>query len=148
MLPILIYCINMQFINSLIHLLYTLTCWEIILFMIIPKHITYSPTCLSVVADDKHRYWQWQKYTVRGGCYSAHQAVSKFTEHNIDMVSWVHRKCQTRAGVERIEEDLYFLLHILFLCFEMLLVPFTEHTWLCNILLTLKFYLSARYLAV
>ena len=25
--------------------------------------------------------------TVGGGCYSAHQAVSKFVEHNIDMVS-------------------------------------------------------------
>ena len=37
--------------------------------------------------------------TVGGGCYSAHQAVSKFAEHNIDMVSWVHRECQTRAGV-------------------------------------------------
>ena len=34
-----------------------------------------------------------------GGCYSVHQAVSKFGEHNTDMVSWVHRKCQTRAGV-------------------------------------------------
>ena len=39
-----------------------------------------------------------------GGCYSAHQAVSKFSEHNIDMVSCVHRKCQTRAGVS---EDIY-----------------------------------------
>ena len=37
--------------------------------------------------------------TVAGGCYSPYQAVSKFTEHNIDMVSLVHRKCQTRAGV-------------------------------------------------
>ena len=37
--------------------------------------------------------------TVGGGCYSAHQAVSKFAEHHIDMVSCVHRKCQTRAGV-------------------------------------------------
>ena len=37
--------------------------------------------------------------TVGGGCYSAHQAVIKFKEHNyIDMVSWVHRECQTRAG--------------------------------------------------
>ena len=34
-----------------------------------------------------------------GSCYSAHQAVTKFAEHHIDMVSCVHRKCQTRAGV-------------------------------------------------
>ena len=37
--------------------------------------------------------------TVWGSYYSAHQAVSKFEEHHIDMVSSVHRKCQTRAGV-------------------------------------------------
>ena len=37
--------------------------------------------------------------TVGGGCYSAHQAVSKFAEHNFDMVSGVHRKCQTQACV-------------------------------------------------
>ena len=37
--------------------------------------------------------------TVGGCCYSAHHPVSKFAEHNIDMVSWVRRKCQTRAGV-------------------------------------------------
>ena len=34
-----------------------------------------------------------------GSYYSAHQAVGKFAEHHIDMVSCVHRKCQTRAGV-------------------------------------------------
>ena len=32
---------------------------------------------------------------------SAHQAVGKFAEHHIDMVSCVRRKCQTRAGVSR-----------------------------------------------
>ena len=32
---------------------------------------------------------------------SAHQAVGRFAEHHIDMVSCVHRKCQTRAGVSR-----------------------------------------------
>ena len=32
--------------------------------------------------------------TVGGSCYSAHQAVSNFAEHHIDMVS-----CPTRAGV-------------------------------------------------
>ena len=37
--------------------------------------------------------------TVGGSYYSAHQAVGKFPEHHIDMVSCVHRKCQTRAGV-------------------------------------------------
>ena len=37
--------------------------------------------------------------TVGGGCYSAHQAVSKFAEHNIVVVSCVRRKYQTRAGV-------------------------------------------------
>ena len=37
--------------------------------------------------------------TVGGSCYSSHQAVTKFAEHHIDMVSCIHRKCQTRAGV-------------------------------------------------
>ena len=37
--------------------------------------------------------------TVKGSCYSAHQAVSRFEEHHIDMVSWVHCKYQTWAGV-------------------------------------------------
>ena len=37
--------------------------------------------------------------TVGGSCYSAHQAVSRFAEHHIDMASCVHRKCQIRAGV-------------------------------------------------
>ena len=37
--------------------------------------------------------------TVGGSYYSARQAVGKFAEHRIDMVSFVHRKCQTRAGV-------------------------------------------------
>ena len=37
--------------------------------------------------------------TVGGSYYSVHQAVGKFTEHHIDMVSCVHRKCHTRAGV-------------------------------------------------
>ena len=90
MLPILI---NYKVIH------HTLTYWEIILSMIIPKHMTYSPTCLTVETDDKHRYWQWQTEYCWGGRYSAHQAESKFAEHHIDMVSWVSRKCQTRAGV-------------------------------------------------
>ena len=37
--------------------------------------------------------------TVRGSYYSAHQAIGKFAKHHIDMVSCVHRKCQTQAGV-------------------------------------------------
>ena len=37
--------------------------------------------------------------TVEGSSYSSHKAVNKFAEHNIDMVSCVHRKYQTRAGV-------------------------------------------------
>ena len=40
-----------------------------------------------------------RNYTVGEGCYSAHQAVSKFAEFNNDMVRAVSRKCQTRAGV-------------------------------------------------
>ena len=37
--------------------------------------------------------------TVVGGYYSTHQAVAKFAEHHIYVVSSVHLKCQTRAGV-------------------------------------------------
>ena len=37
--------------------------------------------------------------TVGGSYYSAHQAVGKFAEHHIDMVSCIGRKCQTRADV-------------------------------------------------
>ena len=37
--------------------------------------------------------------TVGGSYYSTHQAVGKFEEHHIDMVSCVQRKCQTLAGV-------------------------------------------------
>ena len=37
--------------------------------------------------------------TVGGSYYSAHQAVCKFAEHHIYMVSCVHYKCQTRACV-------------------------------------------------
>ena len=37
--------------------------------------------------------------TVGGSCYSAHRAVGKFAEHHIDMVSCIHRRCQTRTGV-------------------------------------------------
>ena len=37
--------------------------------------------------------------TVGGSYYSAHQAVGKFAENHIDMVSCIRRKYQTRAGV-------------------------------------------------
>ena len=68
MLPILI---NYKVIH------HTLTYWEIILSMIIPEHITYSPTCLSVETDDSIAIDNDRNYTFGGGCYSAHQAVSK-----------------------------------------------------------------------
>ena len=55
--------------------------------MIIPKHIAYSPTCLKVETDDNITIDNGRHNTIGGGCYSAHQAVSKFAEHNIDMVS-------------------------------------------------------------
>ena len=37
--------------------------------------------------------------TVGGSYHSALQAVGEFAEHHIDIVSSVHRKCQTRAGI-------------------------------------------------
>ena len=37
--------------------------------------------------------------SVAGIYYSADQAVGKFEERHIDVDSFVHRKCQTRAGV-------------------------------------------------
>ena len=77
----------------------TLTYWGIILPIINPMHITYSPTYPSVETDDMHGYRQFQWQYCWGSYYSAHQAVGKFAEHHIDMVSCVHRKCQTRAGV-------------------------------------------------
>ena len=67
--------------------------------MINPIHITYSPTyhqwrlVICIAIDDG------SDNTVGGSYYSAHQAEGKFAEHHIDMVSCVHRKCQTRAGV-------------------------------------------------
>ena len=55
--------------------------------MIIPKHIAYSSTCLTVETDDSIAIDNSRHNTVWGGCYSAHQTVSKFAEHNINMVS-------------------------------------------------------------
>ena len=67
--------------------------------MIIPIHITYSPTYPSVETGDMHPIGNGSNNTVGGGCYSAHQAVSKFAEHHIDMVSCIQGKCQIRAGM-------------------------------------------------
>ena len=39
--------------------------------------------------------------TAGWSCHSAYQAVSRFMEDHINMVSCGHRKCQTRAGVSR-----------------------------------------------
>ena len=68
--------------------------------MINPIHITYSPTYPSVETDDICiAIDNGSDNTVGGSYYSAHQAVGKFAELHIEMVSCVHRKCQTRAGV-------------------------------------------------
>ena len=61
-------------------------------------HIICSPIYPSVHTADMHTIDNGSNNTVGGRCYSAHQAVSRFPEHHIDMVSCVHRKCQTRAG--------------------------------------------------
>ena len=78
--------------------------------MIIPIHITYSPIYPSVETDDIHLYIDNSGNNTFGGrCYSAHQAVSKFVEHHIDMVSYVRHKCHTRAGVsEDVNKTLSF----------------------------------------
>ena len=78
---------------------HTLTYRKIILSMIILIHITYSPSYLSAETDDMHDCFFNSNNTFGGSCTSSHQAVSKFTEHHIDMVSCIHCKCQTRAGV-------------------------------------------------
>ena len=63
-------------------------------------HITYSPTYPSVEMMICIAIDNGSDNTVGGSYYSAHQAVGKFAEHHIDMVSsGLHRKCQTRAGV-------------------------------------------------
>ena len=48
---------------------------------------------MCIAIDNGNNNTVWESY------YSAHQAVGIFTEHHIDMVSCVHHKCQTRAGV-------------------------------------------------
>ena len=47
-------------LNNYMLIHHTLTYWGIILSMINPVHITYSPTYPSVETHDMHRYWQWQ----------------------------------------------------------------------------------------
>ena len=54
----------------------TLTYWEIILSLIIPIHITYSPI-----------YSQWSNNTVWGSCCSAHQDVSRFGERTVSVMN-------------------------------------------------------------
>ena len=62
-------------------------------------YITYSPTYPSVETDNICiAVDNGSNNTVGGSYYSAHQAVGKFPGHHIDMVSYVHRKCQTRAA--------------------------------------------------
>ena len=75
---------------------------------------TLSPTFQKVwgtcppVPPQRRPWWRQQiciiidngsNTTVGGRCYSAHQAVKRFAEHQIDMVSCVHRKCLSPAGV-------------------------------------------------
>ena len=71
--------------------------------MIIPIHATYTPTYPSVETASYNTVTAILTMAVTillgGSCYSAQQAVSKFSEHHIDMVSCVHRKCRTRAGI-------------------------------------------------
>ena len=42
--------------------------------------------------------------TVGGSCYSSHQAVSKFAEHHIDMVSCIHRRAGVSGDVNKTVE--------------------------------------------
>ena len=92
MLPILI---NYVFIH------HTLTYWGIILSMINPIHITYSPTYISVETDDMHCYWQWQWQYCWGKLLPCSSSCRQFVEHHINIVSCVHLKCRTRAGISR-----------------------------------------------
>ena len=57
------------------------------------SHLSISGDMISIAIDND------SNNTVGESYYSAHQAVDKFVEHHIDMVSCIHRKCQTRAGV-------------------------------------------------
>ena len=90
MLPILI---NYMVIH------HTLTWWGIILFMINPIHITYSPTYPSLETDDMHRYWQWPWQYCWGKLLLCSSSCRQFAEHQIDIVNCVHLKCHTRAAV-------------------------------------------------
>ena len=103
---------------------HTLTYWGIILSMITPIHITCSPTYPSVETGDMHHYWQWQwqycwgrlllcSSSCRQICGTPHFVIKLRELAKISpgyhratggfatdlMVSCVHRKCQTRAGV-------------------------------------------------
>ena len=85
MLPILI---NYKVIR------HRLTYWQIILSVIILFPLILQWRLQICIAIDNG-----SNNTVGGSSYPAHQAVSKCAEHNIHMVSCIHRKCQTRAGV-------------------------------------------------
>ena len=116
----------MRYLYTLITVIrHTLTYSKIILPILIPIHThTYIPTPIHThtyipTPIHTHTYTYSHLYilihqcrllicitiangsnnTVGGSCCSAQQAVSRFAEHHIDMVSCVHRKCQTRAGV-------------------------------------------------
>ena len=67
--------------------------------MVNPIHVIYSPTYPSVELMICFTIDNGSHNTVGGSYYSAHKAVGKLAEHHIDMVSRVHRKCQTRASV-------------------------------------------------
>ena len=78
---------------------HTLTYWGIILSMINPIHITYSPTYPSVETGDMHRYWRWQWQYCCGKillCSSSCRQIC-WPPHWYGQLRSC--KCQTRAGV-------------------------------------------------
>ena len=75
---------------------------------ILKDNTTYSYSYIYCIVYHSIHQWRMLIYitivngsnnTVWGSGYSAHKAVGRFAEHDIYMVSCVHRKCQTRAGV-------------------------------------------------
>ena len=67
---------------------YKVIYFKIILTMFVPIHIRYSPTYPSMESADMHHYIDnGINNTVCESCYSAHQALSRFSELHIDMVS-------------------------------------------------------------
>ena len=78
---------------------HSLTYWEIILSMIIPIQITYSPTYTSVQSADIHRYSQWQWRYCWGKLLLCSSNCKQICGTPLDIVSWLYCKCQTWAGV-------------------------------------------------